>query len=76
MAQQLKNDALMNALKKRQEFLNSLPPDKRKKMMEFQKKVDEALASVPEHERLALIYRMMMNKVKELIKEFNSLKIN
>lgn len=69
MAEELKDDALMNALKKRKEFLNSLPPGRRKKMVEFQKKIDEALDSVPEHERLELIYRMMMNQVETLIKQ-------
>lgn len=69
MAEELKDDALMNVLKKRKGFLNSLPPDKRKKMIEFQKKIDEALDSVPEHERLELIYRMMMNQAEKLIKQ-------
>lgn len=30
--------------------------------------IDEALSKVSENERLELIYRMMMNKVDELIK--------
>ena len=75
MAEELKDDALMNALKERQDFLNSLPPDRRKEMIEFQKKIDEALNSVTEHERLGLIYKMMMNQVDELIKQVNLLKI-
>jgi len=69
MGEELKDDALMNALKERQDFLNSLPPDRGKEMMEFQKKIDEALDKVPENERLELIYRMMMNKMVELIKQ-------
>ena len=73
MAKALKNDALMEALKKRQEFLNSLPPDKRKKMIEFQKEIDEALDKVPENERLELIYGMMMNKLNELKEKLNLL---
>ena len=75
MAEELKDDALMNALKERQDFLNSLRPDRRKEMIEFQKEIDEALDSVPEHERLGLIYKMMMNQVDELIKQVNLLKI-
>jgi len=73
MAKALKNDTLMNALKKRQDFLNSLPPDKRKKMIEFQKGINEALDKVPENERLELIYRMMMNKLNELKEKLNLL---
>lgn len=67
MAEELRNDALMNALKERQVFFNRLPPDRRKEMIEFQKAIDEALEKVPENERLELIYRMMMNKVNKLI---------
>lgn len=69
MAEELKDDALMNALKKRREFLNSLPPDRRKKMIEFQKKIDEALDKVSENERSEMIYRMMMNQAEKLIKQ-------
>jgi hypothetical protein len=68
MAEELKDDAIMNALKERHDFLDSLQPDRRKKMIEFQKKIDEALEKVPENERLELIYRMMMNKLDELIR--------
>ena len=75
MAEELRDDALMNALKERQDFLNSLPPDRRKEMIEFQKRIDESLDKVPENERLELIYKMMMNKVDALIKQMNLLKI-
>lgn len=68
MAEELKDDALMNALKERQDFFNSLPPDRRKEMIEFQKRIDEALDKVPENERSELIYKMMMNKVDALIR--------
>jgi len=71
MAKELKNDALMNALKKREEFLHSLPPDRRKKMREFQKKIDEALNKVPQNERLDLIHRMMIGEAQKLIKQLN-----
>jgi len=73
MAKALKDDALMEALKKREDFLNSLPPDKRKEMIEFQKEIDEALNKVPENERLELIYRMMMNKLNALKEKLNLL---
>jgi len=73
MAKALKDDALMKALKKREDFLNSLPPDKRKEMIEFQKEIDEALNKVPENERLELIYRMMMNKLNALKEKLNLL---
>ena len=73
MAKALKDDALMKALKKREDFLNSLSPDKRKEMIEFQKEIDEALNKVPENERLELIYRMMMNKLNALKEKLNLL---
>ena len=73
MAEELKNDALMNALKKRTDFLNSLPPDRRQKMIEFQKNIDEALDRVPENERLELIYRMMVNQADNLINQMKKM---
>ena len=42
-------------------------------MIEFQKKIDEALDSVPEHERLELIYRMMMNQFDNLITQMQKM---
>ena len=66
MAEELKNDALMDALKERHDFLNSLPPDRRKEVIEFKKNIDAALNKLTEKERLELIDRMLMNKVEDL----------
>jgi hypothetical protein len=76
MAERLKDDALMDALKERHDFLNSLPPDRKEKMIEFQKMINEALNKVPDNERLELVYRMMLNKADELKRKWDLLKTN
>ncbi len=77
MAQKLRDDPLLNALKERQDFLNALPLRRRKKMIEFQRKIDETFGSIiPADERLELIYRMMLNKADELKRKLDRLKTN
>jgi len=77
MAEKLKDNPLMNALKERQEFLNALPLNRRKKMIEFQRKINETLGSIiPADERLELIYKMMLNKADELKRKLDRLKTN
>ena len=77
MAERLKDNPFINALKERQDFLNALPLRRRKKMIEFQRKIDETLGSIiPADERLELIYRMMLNKADELKRRLDRLKTN
>lgn len=77
MAEKLKDDSLINLLKERQDFLNALPLRRRKKMLEFQRKINETLGSIiPADERLELIYRMMLNKADELKNKLDRLKTN
>jgi hypothetical protein len=77
MAEKMKDNPLIDALKERQDFLNSLPLRRRKKMIEFQRKIDETFGSImPADERLELIYRMMLNKADELKRKLDRLKTN
>ena len=77
MAERLKDNPLINVLKERQDFLNALPLRRRKKMIEFQRKIEETLGSIlPADERLELIYRMMLNKADELKSKVDRLKTN
>lgn len=77
MAERLKDNPIVNALKERQDFLNALPIRRRKKMIEFQRKIEETLGSIlPADERLELIYRMMLNKADELKSRVDRLKTN
>ena len=77
MAEKMKDNPLIDALKERQDFLNALPLRRRKKMIEFQRKIDETFGSImPADERLELIYRMMLNKADELKRKLDRLKTN
>lgn len=68
--------ALEKALKARQEFLNSLSGEKRKKALEFQKEIYEKLKHAgSQHNRLVLINQMMMDKVAEFGEECEELSL-
>lgn len=60
------SENLEKAIKVRKEFLDNLPPDKKEKMLQFQKEIEEKLNKAGnQHNRMIICRQLMMEKLAE-----------
>jgi hypothetical protein len=61
------NEDLEKAIKARKEFLDSLPPEQKEKMLKIQKEIDDKLSKAGnQYNRIVVCREMMLQKLAEL----------